>query len=106
MSTQPHQPDPIAQLNKFGNPTTATLTEVKTNWKKVVGRAKRKPVCITQNGKSAGILLSPAAYADLIEAWIVAKEDAEDIAAVKASENEPDIPWETVVENLKRDGLL
>lgn len=94
---------------KLARSGTASVTDIKTQWDKVVRQTRRKPMTITCNGKPKAVLMSPADYqriAVLVEALIEKEEDAEDFAAILARQNEPDIPFDTVTEDLIRRGIL
>ena len=82
------------------------ITDVKKNWDAVEKKVHRKPMVITRKGETAAVLISTKDYRKLMEAIIEMQEDIEDIAAVAAHDPKDCIPYETVVKNLKRDGLL
>ena len=95
------------QILKFANAGTATVSEVKTQWDKVVRRTRRKPTTITCNGKPKAVLVSPADYrriAVLVEALIEKAEDAEDAAAILQRQNEKSVLFESA-DALNGDGI-
>lgn len=64
-------------------------------------RRTRTPSSLTNRGRTAAVLISPAAYEHMLEAL----EDREDIAAYDAAMNEegPNIPWDEVKADLGLD---
>ena len=58
-----------------------------------------EPVVITQNGKAAGVLLSPAAYDELIERFRFMKSVEQGLADVEAGRV---TPHEEVVAEMRR----
>ena len=96
-----------AALSRLQKPATATLTEVKTQWQKVAARLARRPVQITRNGNTIGVLLSEEAYTAWLESQMEEEViSPEDLAIINARMKEPGIPWEQVKADMKRDGLL
>ncbi len=58
------------------------------------------PLYVTDaSGRRTGVLLSPDAFHDLLD-------DLEDLAVVAERRDEPTVPHDEVVAELKRDGLL
>lgn len=52
-----------------------------------------------ENGVKTEVILPLAEYEELLA-------DLEDLAAIAERKDEPSIPWETVKQQLKADGLL
>ncbi len=68
------------------------------DWLRRLGESS-EPVVITQNGKAAGVLLSPAAYDELTERFRFMRAVEQGLADVEAGRV---TPHEEVVEEMRR----
>ena len=87
----------------------ASVTEVKTEWDKVARRAESRPIEVYRRGERAAVLLSVNDYQRIVNlAELIAEkmEDAEDLADYAQCKSEPSYPFDKLVDELKRDGLL
>ncbi|WP_180272149.1 type II toxin-antitoxin system Phd/YefM family antitoxin [Actinomyces ruminis] len=78
--------------------TTVTMSRARAELPALVDKAHEDAVFLTKRGRTAAVLISPAAY----ERMLAALEDQEDIAAYDAamSEEGPNIPWDEVKADL------
>ena len=74
------------------------LSEAREKLASVIETAQGEAVTLDRYGEPVAVMLSPARYAELLEAW----EELEDIAAFDEAlaEGEPSVPWEQVKADL------
>lgn len=75
-----------------------TASDAREHFSQALSASGREPVFITRHGKRVAALVTPEFYERAVEAL----EDAEDIAAARASlaEDGASIPWEVVKADL------
>lgn len=78
--------------------TTMPISEAREKLSAAVEAAHTEPVFLERYGRPAAVLVSPARYEELLEAF----EDAEDVAAFDAAlaDEGPNLPWEQVKTDL------
>ncbi len=96
----------LARIGEKVNSRMVSITDVKTQWTTVEKKVHRKPMTLTYKGEPTAVLISPADYRKMLQVLIEQMEDLEDLAAFAQHNPEESIPFETIVENLKRDGKL
>ena len=78
--------------------STLSITAFRAHLSGAIETAKTEAVILERNGQPAAVLVSPAAYAAMMDAL----EEAEDLAAVDAAlaEGGDPIPWDVVMKDL------
>ncbi len=78
--------------------TEVSAASARANWAATLDASRTEPVTLTRHGRAVGVLISP----DLWERALEAMEDAEDLAAARASlaEEGESIPWQQVKADL------
>ncbi len=81
-----------------GYMVTMSVSAAREQLAEVVEQAGREPVVIERYGRAAAVMISPARYAELMDAL----EEVQDIAAFDEAmaEEGPNIPWEQVKADL------
>ncbi len=81
-----------------GHMVTLSVSAAREQLAEVVEQAGREPVVIERYGRAAAVMISPARYAELMDAL----EEVQDIAAFDEAmaEEGPNIPWEQVKADL------
>ena len=105
-STVGHAEKILARIGEKVYSRVVSITDVKTQWATIERKMHRKPMTLTYKGEPKAVLISTADYHEILQMLIERQEDAEDLAAIAQHNPEESVPFETVVENLKRDGRL
>ena len=101
-----HAEKTLARISEKIDSRMVSITDVKMQWTTIEKKMHHKPMMLTYKGEPKAVLISTADYHEILQMLIERQEDAEDLAAIAQHNPEESIPFETVVENLKRDGRL